>query len=415
MRLVHAADLHLDSPLRGLGRLGDDGVAETLRAASRRALENLVALVVDEKVPVLLLAGDVYDGDWHDYGTGRFFVRQMDRLHDEGIRVVMISGNHDAESEITRSLRLPPNVTVLDVARPQSVRFDDFGIVVHGQGFATKAVLHNLAAAFPDRIPGVINVGLLHTSVAGQEGHEPYAPCDLQDLLAKGYDYFALGHVHRRVVLHEGEHTVAYSGNLQGRSPRETGPKGALLVDLEPGLGLEPGHVTLDFHTLDVARWETLTVPVEGCTDLEAALDVAQERMRAVAATAQGRPVAARVVFTGRTPAAADLADTERVREELRLIADRTGVTVEKVEVRVRSDAEDDAIDPGLLAEIRSAVSVRAGDQRLLKDTLRTLDREVGRLLREAGLTDLSDPSVLSGVLSRAADSLAAQLAGGAK
>jgi DNA repair exonuclease SbcCD nuclease subunit len=411
MRLVHAADLHLDSPLRGLGRLGDDGVAETLRAASRRALENLVALVVDEKAPVLLLAGDVYDGDWHDYGTGRFFVRQMDRLHDEGIRVVMISGNHDAESEITRSLRLPPNVTVLDVTRPQSVRFDDLGVVVHGQGFATKAVLHNLAAAFPDRIPGLINVGLLHTSVAGQEGHEPYAPCDLQDLLAKGYDYFALGHVHRRVVLHEGEHTVAYSGNLQGRSPRETGPKGALLLDL----GLEPGHLTLDFHTLDVARWETLTIPVEGCIDLDAALDVAQERMRAVAATAQGRPVAARVVFTGRTPAAADLADTERVREELRLIADRTGVTVEKVEVRARSDAEDDAIDPGLLAEIRSAVSVRAGDQRLLKDTLRTLDREVGRLLREAGLTDLSDPSVLSGVLSRAVDSLAAQLAGGAK
>lgn len=409
--------------------MGDDGVAETLRAASRRALENLVALVVDEQVPVLLLAGDVYDGDWHDYGTGRFFVRQMDRLHDEGIRVVMISGNHDAESEITRSLRLPPNVTVLDVARPQSVRFDDLGVVVHGQGFATKAVLHNLAAAFPDRIPGLANVGLLHTSVAGQEGHEPYAPCDLQDLLAKGYDYFALGHVHRRVVLHEGEHTVAYSGNLQGRSPRETGPKGALLVDLEPGPGLEPGlepgtglepglepgHVTLDFRPLDVARWEVITVPVEGCADLEAALDVAQERMRAVAATAQGRPVAARVVFTGRTPAAADLADTERVREELRLIADRTGATVEKVEVRVRSDAEDGAIDPGLLAEIRSAVSARAGDQRLLKDTLRTLDREVGRLLREAGLTDLSDPSVLSGVLSRAADSLAAQLAGGAK
>jgi DNA repair exonuclease SbcCD nuclease subunit len=411
MRLVHAAYLHLDSTLRRLGRLGDDGVAETLRAASRRALENLVALVVGEKVPVLLLAGDVYDGDWHDYGTGRFFVRQMDRLHDEGIRVVMISGNHDAESEITRSLRLPPNVTILDVARPQSARFDDLGIVVHGQGFATKAVLHNLAAAFPDRIPGLVNVGLLHTSVAGQEGHEPYAPCDLQDLLAKGYDYFALGHVHRRAVLHEGEHAVAYSGNLQGRSPRETGPKGALLVEL----GLEPGHLTLDFHPLDVARWETLTVPVEGCADLEAALDVAQERMRAVAATAQGRPVAARVVFTGRTPAAAVLADTERVREELRLIADRTGVTVEKVEVRVRSDAEDDAIDPGLLAEIRSAVSARVSDQRLLKDTLRTLDREVGRRLREAGLTDLSDPSVLSAVLSRAADSLTAQLVGGAK
>lgn len=410
MRLLHAADLHLDSPLRGLSRLGEDSVAGTLRAASRRALENLVRLVIDEQVPVLLLAGDVYDGNWHDYGTGRFFAQQMDQLHEAGVRVVMVSGNHDAESEITRSLRLPPNVTVLDVATPQSVHLDDLGVVVHGQGYATKAVLHNLAAEYPDRDPGLINIGLLHTSVDGQEGHERYAPCSLADLLAKGYDYFALGHVHQHKVLHEGEHTVAYSGNLQGRHPRESGPKGALLVDLEPGRA-----ATWDFRELDAARWERVPVPVEGCGGLDNVLEAAEEALRRVATATRGRAVVVRMTLTGRTPAAADLVDTDRVREEIALIGDRTGVTVEKINVEVRPVDAVEPVDAGLLGAIRSAATARSGDPRTLREELRDLDREVGRLLREAGLADLSDPRTLSAILSRAVDALEVQLAGGAR
>ena len=324
--------------------------------------------------------------------------------------MVMVSGNHDAESEITRSLRLPPNVTVLEAASPQSVTFDDLGLVVHGQGFATKAVLHNLAAEYPDRIPGMTNVGLLHTSVDGQEGHEPYAPCGLHDLLAKGYDYFALGHVHRRAVLAEGEHTVAYSGNLQGRHPRETGPKGALLVDVELGRA-----ATLEFRPLDAARWEQLTVSVDGCAGLDDALTAAEEELRRVAAAAQGRALVVRVTLTGRSPAAADLADSERVREEVDLIGGRAGVTVEKIEVEVRPEDDAEPIDTGLLAAIRSAISARTDDPRTLKEELRGMDREVGRLLREAGLIDMGDPRTLSRILSRAADSLEAQLAGGVR
>jgi exonuclease SbcD len=410
MRLVHAADLHLDSPLRGLSRLGDDSVAATLRAASRRALENLVRLVIEERVPLLLLAGDVYDGNWHDYGTGRFFVQQMGRLHDVGVRVVMVSGNHDAESEITRSLRLPPNVTALGVNAPQSVRLDDLGVVVHGQGYVTKAVLHNLAAEYPDRDPGSINIGLLHTSVDGQEGHERYAPCSLTDLLAKGYEYFALGHVHRRGVLHEGEHTVAYSGNLQGRHPREAGPKGALLVDLEPA-----GSAGVDFRELDAVRWELVTVPLEGCADLDDALKTTEEALRTAATTAHGRSVVVRVTLVGRTAAAADLADADRVREEIGLIGCRTGVTVEKIGFEVKPVDEAEPVDAGLFDAIRSAVAERCDDPRALKEELRGLDREVGRLLREAGLVDVGDPQTLSRILSRAADRLEAQLTGGAR
>lgn len=410
MRLVHAADLHLDSPLRGLWRLGDADAARELRAASRRALENLVELVIEERAAVLLLAGDVYDGDWHDYGTGRFFTEQMGRLHDEQVRVVMVSGNHDAQSEITKSLRLPPNVTVMDVAEPQSVAIEEHGLMVHGQGFAKKAVLANLAAAFPDRHRELLNVGLLHSSVDGHEGHERYAPCSLDDLLAKGYDYFALGHVHRRAVLAEGEHTVAYSGNLQGRHPGETGPKGALVVELEPGT-----QACLDFRELDVARWDVIQVPVDGCRGLEESLDAVERRFRAAVSAAQDRLLVVRVALTGHSSAAAELADSDRVREEILTIGDRAGVTVEKIDVQVAPAESPGVVNDDLRAAIRAAVSDRSGDHSAVRAELQGLDREVGRLLREADLLDLRGEATLTRILSRAAASLESQLAGGSR
>lgn len=411
MRLVHAADLHLDSPLRGLARLGDGTVAQVLRAATRRALENLVHLVLDERAPVLVLAGDVYDGDWHDYGTGRFFTEQMRRLQDADVRVIMVSGNHDAESEITRSLRLPPNVTVLDVTRPASVEVEGLGLIVHGQGFATRAVLANLAAAYPDRVPGLVNVGLLHASVGDhQRGHERYAPCVLADLLAKGYEYFALGHIHRRAVLHEGEHTVAYSGNLQGRHPLETGPKGALVVDLEPG-----GVPSVRFRAVDVARWESIQVPVAACTGLDQVLDAVEAELRRAVTSAEDRFLVARVAITGHSPAAAELADSDRTREEILSLAGRTGATVERIDVQVEPPADLQPVEDSLASAISAASQAWNADPSAIRAQLQSLDREVGRHLREAGLLNLVDGSTLGQIAARAAASLQAQVAGGTR
>ena len=405
MRLVHAADVHLDSPLRGLARLGDDELASRLRLASRQALANLVDLVVAERAP-LFLAGDVYDGDWHDYSTGRFFVRQMDRLNDEGIRVFMVAGNHDAASEITRSLRLPSNVTVMDTTQPQSVVDDDLGLAVHGQGFATRAVVRNLATAFPARIPGVVNVGLLHTSVDGAEGHASYAPCRVEDLTARGYDYFALGHVHQRRVLAEGEHAVAYSGNLQGRHPRESGAKGAWLVDLDLKAG-----VHLEFRALDVARWAVVEVRADTCGRLDEVLGEVEQRLRAALADAEGRPVVARVVFTGRTPVACELMDTVRVKEEVDRIAANLGIAVEKVDVQVSPPITPELDDDDLRAAVLAAAMALMNDPGRVQTHLRDLDTEIGLPLREAELLNLGDPETRRSLAAQAATSLAAQLA----
>jgi DNA repair protein SbcD/Mre11 len=407
MRLVHAADIHLDSPLRGLTRLGDDGLADVLRQATRRALENLVRFTVETRADALLLAGDVYDGDWRDYATGRFFADQMGRLHDENIRVFMIAGNHDAESEITRSLILPPNVTVLATDHPQTVTVADLGLAVHGQGFATRAVQSNLVRGYPEPIGGLTNVGLLHTALDGAEGHAPYAPCTPDDLRRTGYAYVALGHVHAHRVVLDGEQAAAFSGNLQGRHPRESGPKGALVVDLAADSPPRVRH-----EPLDVARWATLTLDVGACGDFEDVIALAERELRDTRADAGERAVVTRLAFTGSSPAAAALADGERLREQLELTARAVGVAVEKVTVTVTRPGRAEAVDPELMAAVVAAGAGLTGAPDRLAELVAPLEREVGKALRAAGLLDLRDPDTLAELAGRASGALAARLAG---
>lgn len=290
---IHCADLHLDSPLRGLSAR-PDAPLEQIRGATRRALSNLVDLCLREHVDFLVIAGDVYDGDWQDYSTGLYFSASMARLQSAGIPVFLIRGNHDAASSITRSLVLPSNVKEFSVQAPETHTLPELNVALHGQGFAQRVVDQNLALAYPDALPGFFNIGILHTGLEGQEGHEPYAPCRLDDLVAKGYDYWALGHIHKREVVHERPYVV-YSGNLQGRHIRETGEKGCTRVTVD---GTD---VRLEPVWLDVLRWVLCEVDLTGVEDdltFFASVCAAIDR---VAATHPGYPLAMRVVCYGAT------------------------------------------------------------------------------------------------------------------
>lgn len=248
-RFLHAADIHLDSPMCGLERY-DGAPVDRIRTGTRRALERLVELAINERVDFVLIAGDLYDGDWRDYNTGLFLRRTLGKLSEARIPVFIIAGNHDAENKMTRSLSMPEGVRMLATDRPQTVRLENLGVAIHGQGFATAAVTQDLSLHYPEAVRGCLNIGMLHTCVAGAEGHERYAPCSVAGLRTRGYDYWALGHIHLRQNVND-DPSIAFPGNLQGRHVRETGPKGCLIVDAEPG---RPPRST--FHRLDVLRWE---------------------------------------------------------------------------------------------------------------------------------------------------------------
>ena len=176
---------------------------EEIRSAARAALDNLVDLVLSEDAPVLIIAGDLYDGDWKDFSTGLYFAGRMLKLAEEGVRVAVVRGNHDAENKMTRTLPMPENVRIFSSRKPETWILEDLNLALHGQSYPRANVTENLALDYPEPVPGMLNVGILHCLISGAAGHASYAPCTADQLAAKGYDYWALGHVHEHSVVRE--------------------------------------------------------------------------------------------------------------------------------------------------------------------------------------------------------------------
>ncbi len=293
-RFIHAADVHLDSPLHGLQRY-EGAPVDAIRQATREALRNLVQLAIRKQVDFVIIAGDLYDGDWRDYNTGLFFITQAQKLADAGIPLFLIAGNHDAQNLMTRSLKLPVNTRMLSADEPQTVRLEDPGVAIHGQSFATKAVLDDLSQRYPTGQSGWYNIGVLHTSATGREGHDTYAPCTIEGLKARQYQYWALGHVHQRETLYT-DPWITFSGNIQGRHIRETGPKGCWLVTVD-----DRQQTTARFEPLDVFRWNLLPLSLRNVTCEDDLLTAAEEAFRELDAESQGLPQAVRLQLQGQT------------------------------------------------------------------------------------------------------------------
>ena len=355
-KFIHAADIHLDSPLHGLERYEGAPVDE-IRSATRRAFDNLIELAIDEEVAFVLLVGDLYDGDWKDYNTGLYFVERMGRLREAGIRVFIVAGNHDAASQITKHLRLPDNVTLFSTKNPEQVILDDLNVALYGQGFATRAVTVDLSQAYPQGDPQLFNIGLLHTCLDGKPGHERYAPCTVDGLRSKGYQYWALGHVHKREEVSQ-DPWIVFPGNIQGRHIRETGPKGCTLVTVEGG-----EIVAVEHRDLDVMRWSLCELDVFASETVDDIYEQVREGLQSASDTAEGRPVAVRLVLQGACFAHSTLhADRERWVQEYRALATGlggAGIWLEKVSIETKPPVSvdevlerDDALG-GLLRAIR--------------------------------------------------------------
>jgi exonuclease SbcD len=336
MRFVHCADVHLDSPLRGLARY-EGAPVERLRRATRDAFERLVRCAIDEKADFVVIAGDLYDGDRDDFQTAMFLQGQLHALRDAQIPVAIAYGNHDAANEITKRLRLPDNVFVFPHDAAGQKVLEDAGAVLHGRSYPTRVVTDDLSAGYHAPVDGALNVGVLHTSLDGRPGHDPYAPCTLDALVRRGYAYWALGHVHAREE-HEvdGVHVV-FPGNLQGRDVKEVGPKGATVVDYDADRVRRVSR-----RDLAPVRWARREVDLRDVADVDEALErvVADlgELRASCAADAASAPElhAVRVVLRASTAFAHEwLRHTDRYETQLRADAGGGGddLWIERVEV----------------------------------------------------------------------------------
>lgn len=413
-RFLHAADVHLDSPLVGLDRYESAPIAAA-RGATRHAFENLVRLAIDEEVAFVVLAGDLYDGDWKDYRTGLFFVEQMAKLREAEIPVFVVAGNHDAASQLTKNLRPPDNVHFFSTKKPETRLVEAFDVAIHGQGFVSRAVTEDLAAAYPVADPGLFHVGLLHTSLEGREGHATYAPTSAQVLAQKGYHYWALGHVHKHEVVSK-DPWIVFPGNLQGRYAREVGPKGCTLVTVENG-----AVAAVEERPVDVLRWAVSRVDVDGATTISDVLDRISRALTAETDHADGRAVAARVELIGSVGCHEEiLANPDHWVQEIRALAagvSSADVWVEKVRFSMDRPinlaalaARDDALGSFLRELVAAADSPDeiAALREALADVRVALPSE---LLSGDDAVDPHAPELLARLVAEARDLLLARIA----
>lgn len=381
MKFLHAGDIHLDSALSGLSA-HDEAPLELLRGATRRAFIKLIDLALAERVAFLVIPGDLFDTGWKHFQTGIFFMRQIARLHEANIPVYLLRGNHDSSEDMVRSLTPPPNLHTFGSDAPQTfeLEVDGLKIALTGQSFQKAATFDNLAANYRFQ-PGALNIALLHTGLGGYANHQPYAPCSLDELKNAGAAYWALGHVHEQKLLHETAPTIAFSGNLQGRHVGEPGARGALMVTIAHGVIRPPRQVFLD-----VLRWQTATVDVGGTLTMDEAMGRVQTAFKALLDHAEERPVACRLVLTGKTAVHRELTTASRaLRNNVltqAMYVDPSRLWIEKIDVRTaspRDPAEIEARADGL-AELQKLLAEARGDA----DFIAMLKKDFAPLLAKA-------------------------------
>lgn len=381
MKFIHAADIHLDSPLTGLASYPGVPV-DLLRAATRDAFTNLVDIAIEEAVDFVIIAGDLYDGSWKDYNTGVHFCHEMGRLNKGDIPVYLLFGNHDAESEMTKKLALPPNVHQFDSRKATTFSIEALRVVLHGRSFKDKATTDNLVPSYPDAIAGWLNIGVLHTALEGNAKHANYAPCSIAELSAKGYNYWALGHVHDYAVIQQDPCWVVYPGNLQGRHIRETGVKGALIVSAD-----ETGILSVERLIADVLRWHVVDVDVSDAVNINDVVRLIEQSFGVlIEDNRDNKPMMVRVNLMGKTAAHGELFGmAAHLHAEvlgqaaaigvgllwIEKVVDKTQSLLTSAEIKARSDA---------IADLQALLEDAPHDALLLKDIEKELQQMVGKM-----------------------------------
>lgn len=334
MRFLHAADLHLDSPLRSQ-TLKNPELAHTLHSASRQVLSRITDAAIAQKVDGVLLAGDLFDSDVADITSRATLAADMGRLDRAGIQVAMIRGNHDALLDFDRFGPLARNVTLLDRATP-SVKIKDAW--VHGLSFTERHSKTSMLPDYPKPTAGHVNLGLMHTSLDGSENHDPYAPCASQDLLAHGFEYWALGHIHQRFERRSDGALAVMPGIPQGRSIRETGVGSATLVEVDlNGVRATPLPMAL-------MQFERVDVDLSAASNQADALTLMQRQFETL--TFDCDRLAARLIISGAGALGRDAALIQQLAQDA---ADPLG-TIHIEAVRLTKDTA--APPPGMIREL---------------------------------------------------------------
>jgi len=277
VRFIHTADLHLDTPFKGLSRLNSD-LSKRLKDATFRSFRNIINLCSEKKVDFLVISGDIFDSESKSLAAQLRFVSELKSLSEKGIPVYFVCGNHDPLKSWLDKIDLPENVLRFGHSEGQFHTFWKSGTAIadiHGISFNEKAITRNLAAEFrmaPD--PAPVSIAVLHGTIGSPGPHENYAPFTRGDVAGKGFDYWAMGHIHKNRIVSHSNPAIVYPGNPQGRDFGEPGEKGCYLVEITDG-----HDPTFEFIQSQVIRFESLEIDMSVVSKIELLRDKINEAL----------------------------------------------------------------------------------------------------------------------------------------
>ncbi|WP_298966423.1 DNA repair exonuclease [uncultured Roseibium sp.] len=379
MRVLVSADIHLGSPIRSAAMRNPD-LGDHLKQASRDTFTRIVDLAISENVDALVLAGDIFDNDQPDLKTRAFLISQLTRAADAGIPTVLVRGNHDALLDHRAHGDLGPNIHLLNKDTPS---VEIASVWFHGLSFDKTHVSKSFLPDYPAPVPGRKNVGLMHTSLDGSPGHDPYAPCSEQDLVSYGYDLWCLGHIHAPFERSSGPVLAVMPGIPQ---PRHFGERTGGTVAI-----VELGNGTPKFERHQVGHLRFVACPLDltDCTDVPDILRILRSELEGV--RDPERHTAVRLlVTTGHHTADMLVALADEVLDTIdRLFIDKIKVTAPKQLVDAKTDdlvrlMQQELTEPGF----------QVASKEILEELRNALPREITDELAEEAMDDLLQEAI---------------------
>ncbi len=297
-KFIHTADLHLDSPFRGLTHIPEH-IYKSIQISTFSAFDKIIDYCIEYNVDFLLISGDIFDTDERSIKAEIYFSKGLERLNQQGINVYIIHGNHDPVNKIKSKFNWPENVYSFSAKKVENFSFykeNEEVARIYGRSYPTKAFLENIVPDYlVKKADNVFNIGLLHTNVDGNKEHGSYAPTTLSELKNTDIDYWALGHIHKAGILLDKAPMIVYSGTPQGGNIKETGDKSCLLVEVEKSNIKKT-------KWLNTSRiiWEQLDIDISGVETTDQVIKLIEEEIDVVFSKTE-LPMIIRIKLVGRT------------------------------------------------------------------------------------------------------------------
>jgi len=381
LRFIHTADLHLDTPFKGLSSWNRD-LAGKLKDATFKSFGKIIDLCLKENVDFLVISGDVFESDNLSLAAQLKFVSELRRLSDNGIPAYFVCGNHDPLNSWIDTTRLPENVYRYESLRVSSFIYtkDKKPVAeIYGISFQDKVIKDNLALKFrlTDN-PSPISIAVLHGTVGIAGPHENYAPFKVKDVLNMGFTYWALGHIHKRQIINESGPVIVYPGNPQGRDFGETGAKGCYLVEIDT-----ESNVNLKFMPVQLIRFEEIEIDLTDEDKIDSLWDKIEKSRNSIKDYDENVSYILRVNLAGRTALHAHLnkpGELEKLQEHFNEgQLDQIYFTwIDRFKLSTRPVIDVEQIKKGndFTAEILKAFNEYEADLNRLEELINNIDKE---------------------------------------